>query len=446
MPGSFLPRLLQYVCMVTNALLGSAWFDSGHMTIAAIARSYADQAKVAALEVLLDQSSLSLQGRLGNLVTAATWMDKIKCRPDQVKSNFPACIGVDKPPQNMLLDMMHFVEWPYNKDGWEAVPTVFPSGQLNGQGGALWALSSASTVLSPGSGITDPASWDMSLRTMVHIFGDIHQPLHVAQLYSPKLLEDGDMGGMKIRLKSENVGPLLPMLHLLWDAAGGNGKDGDDAAWWMNHPPKIDAENSVVNADIEEVVKQVTVKYPPSYFIPERLDPYWNNAEAGCGISNLKPVNKFTSRLFTLFQDALVDTRQFAPEAYEEFLVQLRAQPSLEKLPVYTPSDDYIQTVREVSMKQIALAGYRVASALCYINSAEIPKPQSFPGNPSSINTEATSGSLHLTVLQAVCFLVIALFIGLASGALLRARFLAHRMPTCDSEVALASRPSPPDF
>lgn len=365
MRGSPLPRLLLYAHLLAHPFFGAAWFDSGHLAVAAIARHYADQEKVAALDVLLNTSSLSHGHVLGNLLTAAVWMDKIKCRPDQVKTDFPGCRGIMKPPQNNLLDRMHFIQWPYNKDGWDPAPASLPAGLADD--GALWALRSASAVLRPGSGVSEPSSWDMSVRTMVHIFADLHQPLHMGDLYYDGVFDQGSRGGIRIKIKAEHVSPVLPMLHLLWDAAGGNGKDGGDAPWWLNHPRKNDAaDKGIVDADIEAVVKYVTTEYPPDSFIPNRLDPGWNSVEAGCGISKLTSPDKFTPRLLTFVEGAALDTRKLVSFAYEEYVALLEGSEPDGNAPDYSPSAKYIRQVQETSLKQIALAGYRLASVLSH--------------------------------------------------------------------------------
>jgi len=442
MRGSPLPTLLLYAHLLVHPFLGAAWFDSGHMTVAAIARQYADPEKVAALDVLLNTSSLSHGHVLGNIVTAAAWMDKIKCRPDQVKAKFLGCKGITKPPHNNLLDKMHFIKWPYNKDGWDPAPASLPDGLADD--GALWALRSASVVLSPGSGVSEPSSWDMSVRTMVHLFADLHQPLHLGDLYYDGVFDQGTLGGLRIKIKAEHVSPMLPMLHMLWDAAGGNGKAGGDAPWWLNHPPKNDAaDKGIVDADIEAVVRYVTKKYPPDSFIPDRLDPGWNSAEAGCGISKLRSLNEFTPRLYTFVEDIALDTRKLVRFAYEEYVALLQGSDPHGKTPDYAPSAKYIQEVQEMSLKQIALAGYRLASVLCHVNTDEIPKPGSDFGIPSANEGNDAQETEEANKVALLVVGVVALLIGLVAGAGLHA-VLAKRVwnvnaPEREAQVQMVS-------
>lgn len=53
-----------------------------------------------------------------------------------------------------------------------------------------------------------------TIRLLIHITGDVHQPLHSSALFSPHF-PDGDQGGnlFKIKYKSFNE------LHALWDSA-----------------------------------------------------------------------------------------------------------------------------------------------------------------------------------------------------------------------------------
>lgn len=52
------------------------------------------------------------------------------------------------------------------------------------------------------------------IRFLLHIVGDVHQPLHSSALFSPEF-PDGDQGGnlFKITYKTYDE------LHALWDAA-----------------------------------------------------------------------------------------------------------------------------------------------------------------------------------------------------------------------------------
>lgn len=59
---------------------------------------------------------------------------------------------------------------------------------------------------------TDPAQRAIALCWLLHLIGDIHQPLHTGALVSGQLFPDGDRGGNRIRTRDGN-------LHADWDRA-----------------------------------------------------------------------------------------------------------------------------------------------------------------------------------------------------------------------------------
>ncbi len=58
----------------------------------------------------------------------------------------------------------------------------------------------------------DAAQRAIALCWLLHLIGDIHQPLHTGGLVTARLFPDGDRGGNGIRLRDGN-------LHALWDQA-----------------------------------------------------------------------------------------------------------------------------------------------------------------------------------------------------------------------------------
>lgn len=59
---------------------------------------------------------------------------------------------------------------------------------------------------------TDVARRAIALCWLLHLIGDIHQPLHTGALVSARLFPEGDRGGNAIRIRDGN-------LHALWDQA-----------------------------------------------------------------------------------------------------------------------------------------------------------------------------------------------------------------------------------
>tara|TARA_R100001039_G_scaffold20724_2_gene12667 strand:- start:1428 stop:2441 length:1014 start_codon:yes stop_codon:yes gene_type:complete len=59
---------------------------------------------------------------------------------------------------------------------------------------------------------TDAAQRALALCWLLHLIGDIHQPLHTGGLVTARLFPDGDRGGNAIRIQNGN-------LHAVWDQA-----------------------------------------------------------------------------------------------------------------------------------------------------------------------------------------------------------------------------------
>jgi hypothetical protein len=59
---------------------------------------------------------------------------------------------------------------------------------------------------------TNPAARAVALCWVLHLIGDIHQPLHTGSMFSDNLLSGGDLGGNRIPVGDSN-------LHAEWDSA-----------------------------------------------------------------------------------------------------------------------------------------------------------------------------------------------------------------------------------
>jgi S1/P1 Nuclease len=63
---------------------------------------------------------------------------------------------------------------------------------------------------------SDPERKAIALAWLFHLFGDIHQPLHTAQLFTVKYSQ-GDRGGNEICVRVTQAGQPMD-LHSFWDA------------------------------------------------------------------------------------------------------------------------------------------------------------------------------------------------------------------------------------
>lgn len=170
-------------------LLGSkclAWNSMGHRLVAQIAYNNLDPN----VKKICNYYNHALNERypILNFVNAAPWLDTLR-------QEYPE------------LSQQHYIDIPYSKDG----TPVIPFKEKN----ALYAVKSAVEVLQ------DDYSSDFekgfALRILLHIIGDLHQPLHAINQFS-KENPQGDKGG-NYHFLGENEVALN--LHAYWDKGGG---------------------------------------------------------------------------------------------------------------------------------------------------------------------------------------------------------------------------------
>jgi nuclease S1 len=168
-----------------------AWGGDGHRTVAAIAIKLLPPAKAAALERLLRRSDV----REG-FIDAASYPDEVIRKHDHVGQFSP----------------WHYVNWPINvADYSESFCT--PDCILQELPKQIEALQTS-----------DLQAKALALAWVIHLVGDLHQPLHVADS-----VVDGkeDKGGTKFPVRYRNratcsggaseVHPVKVELHSVWD-------------------------------------------------------------------------------------------------------------------------------------------------------------------------------------------------------------------------------------
>ncbi|MEO1087282.1 MAG: S1/P1 nuclease, partial [Acidobacteriota bacterium] len=163
----------------------AAWHQAGHIVVAQIAhdrltpetRAEADRL----IGVLADFAPVR-----ADFVSASVWLDEIK------EEGWNA------------FDTWHFVNLPYNAGGLRSIPT-------GPDESALEALDHAVATLRDGR--AGDLARAFSLRVVIHVVADLHQPMHCVNRFTHEHPE-GDRGGNDFLLGDTN-------LHLYWDEAGG---------------------------------------------------------------------------------------------------------------------------------------------------------------------------------------------------------------------------------
>lgn len=203
------------------------------------------------------------------------------------------------------LKQIHYIDQPFFKKGkarpcFPAVPpTILP---MN----AVTAIEKAKKIVS--SKEASQAEKGFYLRILLHVVGDLHQPLHAISQYSPQY-PAGDQGGNAVRLGSNSI---AKNLHAYWDRGGG----------FLKQRPKK-RKKEYTQGLLEKKANQLERKWPC------QLDKM-----------NLAP-------------------ESWALESYRLAIQEAYAVQAFEK-----PSKAYQSRVKSRSQAQIALAACRLAAVL----------------------------------------------------------------------------------
>ena len=197
-----------------------AWNGTGHEVVAQIAWDQLTPPQRAAYVDLLKAHPRYEKDLMQNLQPgedpgehafreAATW-------PDQVKSPVnPLERTEDHKP-------WHYVDYPYDLDGKQG---PMPAEQWDGHTEPTDLLQAMQMVTAQ---LRDPATAAarkaIDVCWVLHLVGDVHQPLHAVSEYS-NLYPDGDQGGNAIHVSTDDNPDTN--LHSVWDGIEGGSYDPD---------------------------------------------------------------------------------------------------------------------------------------------------------------------------------------------------------------------------
>jgi S1/P1 Nuclease len=212
----------------------AAWHNGGHMAVARIAWQQLDPAQQKRAVLILQHLPFKdsfFAGRPEG-VPATVWMfTKAATWPDWVRDPF----GPDLTPEDR-----HEIKRKYNRPDWHFInlPFVYPdeAGQfddaalrkkalqpeLDQHGQPRHALAALKRAVSQ---LEDPQTSDedraVALCWVLHLTGDLHQPLHATALIAAKLGFDpphGDKGGNRCAIRVNPADEDALELHTYWDA------------------------------------------------------------------------------------------------------------------------------------------------------------------------------------------------------------------------------------
>lgn len=173
------------LCLLGIQASGFAWNTQGHYIAAGLTYHQLTPKAKQQVELLLAHLK---DGASDNFISASAWADRIRANDDSKQYNH-----------------WHYIHLPLLPDSkWNKPITrdnVFTK-----------SLELAYTLRDKKGSQADKA-W--ALRMLIHLIADLHQPMHVATLYSQKF-PYGDLNGNKYRIKSR-----YRNLHRYWDLGGG---------------------------------------------------------------------------------------------------------------------------------------------------------------------------------------------------------------------------------
>jgi hypothetical protein len=236
-PRRFITFILISILLLN--LPSFAWDGVGHMAVAYVAYQHLTPAAKIKVEALLERNPYFKNKKWQSeipagtapedrdlllFMIAATWPDEIKSDKDYTSGGAPGSGGnrPDGPDsaRNTGYDdfnmhkYWHFVDTPFSDDHSKlpAIPTPNAETQIE----AFRAVLASSTASD------DLKSYD--LVWLLHLVGDVHQPLHCSTRVSSSEPE-GDQGGNKVNVTCGVDCNGATELHAVWDNALAAGSD-----------------------------------------------------------------------------------------------------------------------------------------------------------------------------------------------------------------------------
>jgi hypothetical protein len=228
-----------------TASTASAWDSFGHMMVASIA--YGDltpAARKKAIKLLklnpdypLWITGIAKAGQNKTaFVRAATWPDAIKTKSDYTNDgehptdpNAAANLGY---PDKLMHRYWHYIDEPFSPDATPLVQPQMPNAQTQ--------IVEFRKTLASSTATNALKSYD--LVWLLHLVGDVHQPLHATSRFTHDLPQ-GDNGGNLVALCAK---PCRNELHAYWDDALGTGTSATAAITKAAKLPAPDATLAAV--------------------------------------------------------------------------------------------------------------------------------------------------------------------------------------------------------
>jgi len=276
-------RLLVLVCLalVCVSAPAAAWNDKGHMAVAYVAYQQLTPAVRARADQLLRlnpfyrrwlamvPASLPPSERnLAIFMIAATWADQIKAdtgyRDDGTQNgNRPG--GPLASRNTGYADLLrhkywHFVDTPFSAEGDGRLPAVPVPNARDRIVLFLSVLASASP----------DALKSYDLTWLLHLVGDIHQPLHAATRVTAGQFY-GDNGGNSVRICQDTLCNDTTNLHSVWDGVLGSQLDVGSAIAAARQLPMAAPSRAALLEPAQWVQESLALAKSDVYQVPIRV-------------------------------------------------------------------------------------------------------------------------------------------------------------------------------
>jgi len=213
------PRLA--IALVATLLLPQvalAWNNQGHKTVAAVAwTNLSPQTKTKVFNLLkkhpkfstwmqpFQNSSAETKGMVA-FINAATWPDFIKTNPSLVDDKCPSVVGADLGFDGKFKHRFwHFTDRPFTNDNTPLDAPCMPNAETK--------IADFRAAL--GNAAVSDKLQAFDLTWLIHLVGDVHQPLHATSRFTSFHLH-GDGGGNGFLISDPSK-----ELHAFWDGLVG---------------------------------------------------------------------------------------------------------------------------------------------------------------------------------------------------------------------------------
>jgi len=244
----------------------------------------------------------------------------------------------------------HFDNKPYNLDHLNLPTSASMWAQ---QPSASWFLTEA--MITAG-GTTTRFALNFMTRFVLHIIGDIHQPLHATNGYFNDTrfgdVHGGDLGGNLIFVTSDCG---TRNLHAFWDAGG---------CLYIRNWPLSDSENQALAANASELMSKYSKDSFGSRYRSDDLTQCWSDA-----IKRRSNVKMTCSEVFERWVN---ESWTFA---VKDVYTGVEAGKPL--------SLEYVSRAHSIVKKELVLGGYRLADVLRHfaVQAKAMPPPVGHNGD-----------------------------------------------------------------